>query len=205
MAERAGAAERAAWAAGLAAGWAGGYFALGSVAPARARDLAGPLDAWIPFVPESVWPYLFGVAAIAAPAVGLRGRTRLRRTAAAYALALAASFLAFALFPVTSVGLRARGEALAEVAPLTAWALERLYALDPPYNLFPSLHVSLSWLAARALARESPRLGALGFAAAAVVAVSACTVKQHFALDVAGGVALAELANALTEGAGLER
>jgi membrane-associated phospholipid phosphatase len=66
-----------------------------------------------------------------------------------------------------------------------------LYRLDPPVNLFPSLHLSIAGLAALSAwtARRSYGLAAgFGFA---LMSVSICTVKQHFVLDGLGGATLA--------------
>jgi membrane-associated phospholipid phosphatase len=73
-----------------------------------------------------------------------------------------------------------------------------LYALDPPYNLCPSLHVSIAVLAAMSMSRALGRRAPLSSLAAAVVAVSTCLVKQHFLIDVFAGAALAALIGGIT-------
>ena len=71
----------------------------------------------------------------------------LRRTALAYAIATAVSLVCFIVFPVTSERLRVHSATL-EIARPSDWAVSVLYSLDPPYNLFPSLHLSIAALSA---------------------------------------------------------
>jgi hypothetical protein len=58
---------------------------------------------------------------------------------------MAISFVSFAVFPVTSAQLRVPKGALNISSP-SDWAVSILYSLHPPYNLFPSLHLSLATL-----------------------------------------------------------
>jgi hypothetical protein len=175
----------------LVAFFVAGYFGVGLVAHApAARSLGTALDDAIPFVPVTVWIYAWVFTAAFVPVFVARCPRLFRRTALAYAVAIAASLACFAAFPVTSLGLRA-DPALLDTTRFSPWAVSVLYRVDPPYNLFPSLHLSIAVLAALACRKAAPRLGAAMFAGVGLVAVSVCTVKQHFVLDVAGGVALA--------------
>jgi membrane-associated phospholipid phosphatase len=193
-------AERLAWTAGVGAVWASGYFALGHTTGERvARSLATPFDALVPFLPWTVWVYLLGLVVILTPAFLPGGRESLRRTALAYYVVLAASFLCFWLYPVTSVGLRPDLERIVGDGS-TAWALRQLYRIDPQYNLFPSLHVALGSVAVLSAWRVSRRGGAVMAAVAIAVAISVCTVKQHFAVDVVAGMGLGCAAAAIVFG-----
>jgi len=73
------------------------------------------------------------------------------------------------------------------------WRLRLLYFLDPPLNLFPSLHLALAFLAALAAVRVRSLLGVVAVIWTLCIAVSVCTTKQHFAVDAAAGLALAAL------------
>lgn len=76
-----------------------------------------------------------------------------------------------------------------EVDSLHTWLLSLKY-LDKPYNHFPSLHVTLSWLAVHA-SQVSTR-GRTGLALLAVgVSISTVFVKQHYIVDVLAGFILA--------------
>jgi membrane-associated phospholipid phosphatase len=68
-----------------------------------------------------------------------------------------------------------------------------MWAIDPPFNTFPSLHVSLATLATLVVWQHNPRLGRWMALGATVLTLSTFLVKQHFIIDAAGGVAVAVL------------
>lgn len=185
---------KAAWTTAVAAFFVGGYFGVGlHASPAGARDLGTALDAAIPFVPWTVWVYLAVFPMAFLPLFVVRSRALFTRTMAAYAAVMAVSFVVFATYPVTSTGLRADAASL-DSRVFSEWAVGVLYRLDPPYNLFPSLHLSVAGLAAFAAWEARRSYGVAAFAAAAAIGVSICTVKQHFVVDGIAGAALAALA-----------
>ena len=189
--------ERTALTLGLMAFFIIGYFGVGlSTDPARARGLATPLDARIPFVPRSLWLYLWVFPAALIPVFVVRCSDLFRRTVLAYAIVIAVSLIVFVVFPVTSLGLRVDPATL-DVSRPSAWAVKVLYDLDPLYNLFPSLHLSIATLVAFSAWKAAGRYGAVAFVGVGLVGVSLCTVKQHFLLDGLGGLALAAAAHAL--------
>ncbi len=168
-----------------------GYFGVGlDVDPVKARDLGTPLDRRIPFIAASVWVYLWVFPASLLPLFVVRCPRLFRRTLLAYGLAIAASLVVFVAFPVTSIALRADPAEL-DVTRVSPWAVALLYRLDPPVNLFPSLHLSIAALAALAAWKARRSYGAPAFVGVALIAVSICTVKQHFLLDGLGGAVLA--------------
>ncbi len=190
-------AGRVAWAAALAMLWASGYFCLGYMGDGwRARDMATALDDRIPFIAWSVWPYLLSLQIPLIPLFLVQCPRHFQRTAVAYGAVIIASLAFFAAFPVSSIQLRTAADPIG-ANPLTSWALRELFAIDLPFNLFPSLHVSLCALAAFATARAAPRSGLVLFGLVSLVAISVCTVKQHFILDALGGFTLAGIANEL--------
>lgn len=190
--------ERALLSSGLVALFAAGYFCVGlTVDPARARELMTGLDASLPFVPASIWIYAWVFPAAFAPLFVVRSRELFRRVVVAYAVVMVISFLVFALFPVTSRHLRADASGL-DKAHFSQWAVALLYRLDPPLNLFPSLHLSIAAIAALACWKADRRVGGLMSVGVALVGLSICTVKQHFVLDGIGGLVLAGLAYAFT-------
>jgi membrane-associated phospholipid phosphatase len=97
---------------------------------------------------------------------------------------------------VTSIALRADPGALDVTRP-SPWAVALLYRLDPPLNLFPSLHLSIGALAALGAWKAKRSYGAAAGVGVALIAASICTVKQHFVLDLAGGAVLAALVYAV--------
>ena len=184
---------RLVWSVGLAGFWALGYFAAGVwLHPAPVFDPSTALDAAIPFIPLALWPYLCGIVWMGMPAVLLRSPALFRHTARSYALLIALSVLCFALLPAEAPGLRRQANA-AGLDPLTAWALQRLHAIDPPRNLLPSLHVSLAALAACALVRADSRWRLPAALVLATIMASVCLSKQHTVADAAAGLLAAWL------------
>lgn len=174
-----------------------GYFSVGrSRDPGRAFSLATPLDAWIPFVALTIWIYLWVFPATLVPVFFVRCRDLFRRTVLAYAVVIAISLAVFAAFPVTSIGLRVDPGAL-DVTRFSSWAVSVVYALDPPFNLFPSLHLSTATIAAFSTWKARRSWGIAMFAGVFLIGISICTVKQHFLVDGIAGVALAWAAYAL--------
>jgi membrane-associated phospholipid phosphatase len=171
--------------------FAGGYFAVAFASgSARARALPLALDGRIPFVPESVCVYVLVYSAALSPLFLVRCRRLFRRTALAFALAIALALPWFLLWPVTSVGLRPPFEML-DPSRFVEWGVMLLYTWDPPVNLFPSLHVALAALAGLAAWKAQPTAGAVALPTVLMISVSVCTVKQHFVVDVLAGAALA--------------
>ena len=77
------------------------------------------------------------------------------------------------------------------VSSLHTWLLSlSLQYLDKPYNDFPSLHVTLSWLAVRASQVSRGWRIALVLVATGI-SISKVFVKQHYVVDVVLGYALA--------------
>lgn len=185
--------ERALLTVGLVIFFIAGYFGVGtSRDPQRARELQTFVDDQIPFVAASVWTYLLIFPSALLPLFVVRCQRLFRRTAVAYAIVIAVSLFCFAFFPVTSSALRADGVML-DRGRASDWAVATLYSIDPPYNLFPSLHLSIAVLAAFAVWKAARRYGMAAFVTLVVVAMSVCTVKQHVVLDVVGGGALGAL------------
>ncbi len=65
------------------------------------------------------------------------------------------------------------------------------YAVDVTRNLFPSLHVTISLFTAFALGRFRPRSRLPMLLWAALIAALTLFVRQHYAVDVLGGLLLA--------------
>ena len=169
----------------------GGYFWIGlSVDPAEATSLATSWDARIPFVPESIYVYAAVYLLITLPIFVIDSPALFRRTAFSYAVIVAVCLLCFEFFPVSGAELRP-DLAKVEASPFVFWGLRLNYGLDPAVNLFPSLHLAGASIAAMSAGRARRSYGWLGGAAVLVVAISVCTVKQHFWVDAVAGILLA--------------
>jgi membrane-associated phospholipid phosphatase len=174
----------------LGTAWAIGYFSIGVwTHQSRLFDPSTTLDACIPFVGWAVWPYLLGLVGLVLPAVIIQSRALFLRTVVAYATVMTLSFSVFILLPTDAAKLRLHASTFYLDSP-TAWAVGTLYAIDPPTNMLPSLHVSLATAAALAVSEEYAGYRTLTFVGWAILAASVCAVKQHSVLDVLSGTIL---------------
>jgi PAP2 superfamily len=83
------------------------------------------------------------------------------------------------------------------VAHVSEWAVATLYSIDPPYNLFPSLHLSIAVLAALSSWKAARLYGTLALVGVGLASASVCTVKQHFFADALSGFILAALVGSI--------
>lgn len=151
------------------------------------------VDRSLPVVPA--WSIVYGTAyafLIVLPVLVVRELGHVRRTYVAYLLVWIPAYAFFLWLPTEA-------PRPAEVAGtgFAAWGLRFLYSADPPHNCFPSLHVAHSLVSASSCYRVHRTLGAGAAACAGLVAVSTLLSKQHYVLDVVGGVLLAALAYVL--------
>jgi hypothetical protein len=192
--------ERVLLLAALLTFFVGGYFGISArVQPGSARSLMTPLDRWVPFLPASIFVYVAVYFAMLFPLFTVRSRELLGRVALAYAVAMTVAFAFFWWLPVTSRELRPDSAGL-DTPTFTGWGLRTLYALDPPLNLFPSLHVAIASLAALCTLKLRVRYRGAALLIALAILMSTVTVKQHFWVDGAAGVVLAALAYRLSLG-----
>ena len=183
--------ERVAIASLIVASYVVGYFPIGwTTDPGCVRSLATPLDALIPFVPETIFLYAWVYTAMVFPLFVVRSPALFRRVGLAYAIVIAACLAVFAVYPVTAVDLRPDVGVL-DTSRFAGWGVKLIYTLDPPYNLFPSIHLAVATLAALSAWKARPVYGAIGFAWVLLIAVSVSTVKQHFLVDGVAGAGLA--------------
>lgn len=150
-------------------------------APELAIDRAWPL---IP-----AWSLVYGTMylfLIVLPVLVVRQERHIRHTFLAYLTVWITAYLCFVLYPT-----RAPRPAQVPGDGFAAWGLRFLYAADPPYNCFPSLHVAHSFISALTCYRVHRGVGVAAMAGASLVALSTLFTRQHYVLDVAAGVLLA--------------
>ena len=154
--------------------------------PELALDRAVHLQpAWTP-VYLSMWVFSL------LPVVVVRGFELRRRTILSYLTVVVTAYAVFLLYPTA-----APRPADVPGDGFSAWSLRRLYALDPPYNCFPSLHVAYAFLAALSTYRVRRGLGIAALVWAVVIGISTLFIKQHFVADVVAGALLALAAHAI--------
>jgi membrane-associated phospholipid phosphatase len=145
------------------------------------------VDTAIPFLEWTIWIYLsqFPFLFLALWVT----RDDVRRSHAFYAMLLSAALglVVFALWP-TIIGRQSP-----DLTGPTGFLWWLLYLVDPEVNAFPSLHVANACLAAAALYPERGAWRLIAPVWAGAIILSTLTTKQHYAIDVVGGVALAAL------------
>ncbi|MFH1682290.1 MAG: phosphatase PAP2 family protein [Candidatus Woesearchaeota archaeon] len=139
------------------------------------------IDTKIPFMPMFVFVYISMYLLVLMPYFFVKERKSFNSAALSYFLVMGLSYLIFFLFPVKML------------RPAVENSLVNLiYLLDAGYNCFPSLHVSLSLLSAAVCFHSNKRYWWL-FIWAGVVSLSVLFVKQHYLLDVLGGILMSML------------
>lgn len=171
----------------------GGYYLIGlTFDPSKAASLNTSIDDAIPFLPSFMWAYEGVYTALLYPVFVVRCQRLFRRVAWGYFWVATVSIVIWALFPVAATNLRPDVTHL-DTSVFHCWGLRVNYALDPPLNLFPSLHVAIATLAALSAYKARPLYGALGAVGAVLITLSTVFVKQHFVADGVGGIVLAAL------------
>lgn len=178
----------------LAAGGGLGYGSVARLCAERGATLWSPwtiVDSRIPALPWTLWVYLafhpwFVLTAFAAPR-SERGRAEL---ALLFQALFAVGIVSLACFAALPCEVWVRSDPALRASSL-APLYELLHAADPPWNAWPSLHVSESLLCTLALDRwfargRAGRRAAL-WAAWTAIALSTLTTKQHFVFDVLTG------------------
>jgi hypothetical protein len=165
------------------------YEALGRTDLGRSTTLLmTPLDRLIPLLPWTAWFYEpFYAAIFIIGVLSFRSRFLYNRTLICVVANIVLAALGHAFV---------RAEYPRPVLPVPAPDLSIaflafVYRIDPPGNVFPSLHVAHTFLIAFLLSMDRPRLGRLLLWMSIVLAASTLTTKQHFIADVAIGLAMA--------------
>jgi membrane-associated phospholipid phosphatase len=171
------------------------YFGIGHAHLARSTELLRtPLDDAIPFWPWTVWCYLPFYASIFVLALaGIRSRALFDRGVRSVLLVIGIAAMGHlfigAEYPRPILHPPYAGPSAAFMAAVQQ--------IDPPGNVFPSLHVAQTSMLALLLWRDRPRLGLVAVVMAALLALSTLTTKQHFVADVVSGFLLALLGRAV--------
>jgi membrane-associated phospholipid phosphatase len=161
-------------------------------APARpAREFATTLDDAIPFRPRWVWVYSLLFYPVLLAVVLLADDSReFVFLIFSFVMVLLAQLACFHLFPVRTP---LKWRAFTPQCRSTRF-LHMVQTMDAPGASFPSMHVSVSTLAALHLGSGlEPAFGAAAHAAygfPALIGLSAVYTKQHYLIDLPFGAAL---------------
>lgn len=157
------------------------------------HDVALPIDAWIPFWPTWIFVYVLTFLFwIVCAFVAMQERRELcYEIFAGIFVAEVICFAIFVLYPSTTV----RPE-LYDDGSLKMWMIAKIYSIDEPTNLFPSMHCMISWMFARYFMR-CEKVGRpwriFCWVMAVLICLSTQFVKQHMFIDLVSGLVLAEL------------
>ena len=179
------------------------YFGVGHLSLNRSTELLRTrLDDAIPFWPWTSWCYLPFYAGVFLIAIsGFRRRFLFNRALTAVVLVMTLGALGHIF-----IGAEYPRPVLHPSYPDIPTAfMAFVYRIDPPGNVFPSLHVAHTSMLAFLLTRDRPRLGAVALVMATLLALSTLTTKQHFIADVVSGYALAALGCAFALRGGVGR
>ncbi len=155
-------------------------------------DLTSALDRKIPFVPEWVLIYVLSFAfwALSYIVIAREGKEKWYRFAAADMMSRLFCMVFFVFWPTTNIRPQVVGDGF------IAWLMRLIYALDAPTNLFPSIHCLVSWFCFIGV-RRSKKLPAWYKAFTLIFALLICAstqfTKQHYLVDIPGGILIAEL------------
>ena len=166
----------------------------------QAFDPTTSIDTWIPVIPWTIVPYstlyfYYPMAAI----LGMKSEQTQRENVIFHQILLMLTWMVFVIFILVPVEVDIRSRVfLADLGIWQPW-YDYLYAVDTPWNAWPSLHIVQSLLAVLVVGRwyntENYRwqIRILWFAWL-MLTISVMTTKQHFVWDVVTGIIIAVLA-----------
>lgn len=140
------------------------------------------IDQLVPFLPwtsyiyvtDYIFPFVVGYL--------IHSSLGMTRVSVAFFLMIFFTNLTFILLPVSYPR---------ELYPLAQdqnFLLYLLRKIDTPANCFPSAHVATVWTSTLAIQRERPKLFIYFLIWALLIIISTLTTKQHFLVDIIGGV-----------------
>ncbi|WP_224241401.1 phosphatase PAP2 family protein [Hyalangium gracile] len=144
------------------------------------------VDALLPFMAWTVWPYaILLLADVGVPAF-IRDETIFRDTVRAYYVAIGLNFTIWLLFPTTYPR-----PSSVEGDAISMAAYNLLVVVDTPHSSFPSGHITIPAVACWGLVRDRPRVAVPLWIAFALTSFTIITTRQHYFLDLLGGLATA--------------
>ncbi len=147
-----------------------------------------PLDRAIPFLPWTMWPYLALFLSDVILPLSLRDRRVFREVVMAYAIAIVANVVIWNLVPTTYPRpTPPSGDSITDAA------FRIMVSMDTPNVCFPSGHITIPAVGCWGFAREHPRLRVAIWVVFGVLSLTVLTTKQHYAVDILGGLGTALL------------
>lgn len=142
------------------------------------------IDAYIPFLPWTVFIYLSHVILFFLPFFVIKDQKQWFQFAkSTFAISLI-SFIIFFIFPTVC------DRPANNSTGLTALLWQIIYETDSPTNCFPSLHISIATTASFFLFKQGGLWKWISPVWLTLIAVSTLTTKQHYFIDIAGGITI---------------
>jgi membrane-associated phospholipid phosphatase len=173
-----------------------GYLGINKIASYNTQfhDVSLPFENSIPFIPVLILGYICVYGGVFLAYAVIDDMEDWNRTVVCFVIAATACFLSFYFFPVTMTmrpDISNQNGVFYEITKV-------VYAIDLPYNCFPSLHVVFPTFAAFVVWRNHRTMRWLIAAMALIVCVSVVFVKQHYIADVVAGLIVAGLSFVIT-------
>ena len=161
-------------------------------------DLTSSLDRQIPFVKEWILIYVICYIFWAANYILIvrEGKEHWYRFISAEMLSKCICGLFFIFLPTTNIRPEVSG------TDFCSWLVRLIYTLDAPANLFPSIHCLVSWYCFIGIRKSRKIPGWYQWFSgifAVLVCISTQFTKQHYLIDIAGGVLIAQLCYGLAK------
>lgn len=166
--------------------WAVSYFSINNFTEGREiHILALGFEKDIPFVPAFIVFYILTYVSVTIPYFIVRDKEDYRRAVLAYLSVIFVSSIIYLVYPVKTIrpDIGGNGFFLSIVA--------LAYSVAKPYNLFPSLHISLSTLSALVCLRYNQTVGYFLIVLLFFISLSTLFVKQHYLADIIAAMILA--------------
>lgn len=179
--------EKRGWFLFMAGYFAVGYMLINRVSQSRSSffDVSMPFEGDIPFAALFIFGYLLVYLSVVAAYLVIDDMEDWMRVVRSFLIATTIAYILFLAFPVK---MEMRPE-LAAGGGISEWATRLYFAIDLPYNCFPSLHVTYPVLATLLVWRTKPVMRWIFLVMATTVAISVILVKQHYIADVVAGAA----------------
>ncbi len=164
--------------------WSTYFFINYTNATRQAFNLSISLDNLIPLIPEFIFFYILYFPLILIPFLIIKDNKNFLKIVKANIFIIVISDLFFILLPARII----RPELI--VDNFSSYILNLIYVLDKPVNLFPSLHVSMTFLAFLIISKFKKDLRIIILIAFILSALSTLFIKQHYLLDTLAGLVL---------------
>lgn len=157
------------------------YFLISYLTSGREVFLSSSLDEKIPFIPEFILIYLSAFLFVGMPYFLIDDKKYFRKVILTYFAVMGLCYIFYFIFPVQRLNPNFMGGGFFEML------VNLLYSIDITHNCFPSLHVAMSFLSGMVCFRYDRKYGWFLIWVVLII-VSTLFIKQHYLLDIAGGL-----------------